>query len=155
MVKLDSKASQRALELMPPPPSGQPYAVPIPGSKADGRSAVYRHWRFADKLLENLDDDITSCHHAFEEAANKIPNNNCLGWRPWQPKTSTWGAYEWMSYQTVQARRKDFGAGLVHVMAKHGHPEEQRGIGLWCQNRPEWQITGIIKHSNPLQLLRN
>ncbi|QDS78192.1 hypothetical protein FKW77_005607 [Venturia effusa] len=150
MVKLDSKASRRAQELMPPPPTGQPYAVPIPGSKVDGRSAVYRHWRFADKLLETLDDDITSCHHAFEEAANKVPNNNCLGWRPWLPKTSTWGNYEWMNYKTVQGRRKDFGAGLIHVMTKHSHPEEQRGIGLWCQNRPEWQITDLAAMSQRL-----
>ena len=50
---------QRAGELAAPPPKGQPYSVPLPGSQREGRSAVYRHWRFADKpLLEVLDPAV-------------------------------------------------------------------------------------------------
>jgi long-chain acyl-CoA synthetase len=46
------------LELQPPPPVGKPYGVPIPGSKVEGRSEVYRHWRFKDGLLETLDPNV-------------------------------------------------------------------------------------------------
>ena len=52
---------QRAHELGAPPPKGQPYSVPIPGSQIEGRSAVYRNWRFVDKpLLETLDPAVWS-----------------------------------------------------------------------------------------------
>lgn len=54
---------QRAVEFATPPPKGQPYSVPIPGSEAPGRTAVYRHWRFKDQpLLETLDPAVhTPC----------------------------------------------------------------------------------------------
>jgi hypothetical protein len=55
---------QRAAELAVPPPKGHPYSVPIPGSQVEGQSAVYRHWRFADKpLLEILDPAVRLCPH--------------------------------------------------------------------------------------------
>jgi long-chain acyl-CoA synthetase len=58
---------QRGAELAAVPPKGQPYSVPIPGSQVEGKSAVYRHWRFADQpLLETLDPAITTAHEAFE-----------------------------------------------------------------------------------------
>lgn len=50
---------KRAAELAPPPPKGQPYSIPIPGSQVEGRSAVYRHWRFKDgPVLERLDPAV-------------------------------------------------------------------------------------------------
>jgi long-chain acyl-CoA synthetase len=43
----------------------------------------------------------------------------------------------------VQKRRAAFGAGLVELHHKHNcHRPGQYGVGLWSQNRPEWQITG-------------
>lgn len=58
MVRLDSVAVNRARELQPPPKAGHPYALPVPGSKAEGRSHVYRHWRFPDRLMETLDPQV-------------------------------------------------------------------------------------------------
>jgi hypothetical protein len=52
-----------------PPPKGQPYGVALPGTQTAERSAVYRHWRFADKpLLDTLDPAIKTPHDAFEMA---------------------------------------------------------------------------------------
>ena len=49
----------RANELHAPPPRGQPYSVPLPGSEGVGRSAIYRHWRFTDKpLLSSLVSNV-------------------------------------------------------------------------------------------------
>ncbi|KAF2271899.1 acetyl-CoA synthetase-like protein [Westerdykella ornata] len=144
---------QRANELAVPPPKGKPYSVPIPGSQVEGRSAIYRHWRFRDRpLLETLDPKITTGHEAFEATAARYPKNNCLGHRPYDPVTKTFGAYTWQDYQTVQTRRKNFGAGLVHLHRQVGaHKEEgQYGVGLWCQNRPEWQITDLACMSQRL-----
>ncbi|KAK7185522.1 hypothetical protein DPSP01_001863 [Paraphaeosphaeria sporulosa] len=135
---------QRAQEYAVPPPKGQPYGVPLPGSQTEGRSAVYRHWRFADKpLLETLDPAIKTAHDGFEAAAARYPKNRCLGHRPYDPVTKIFGAYVWQDYQTVQRRRKNFGAGLVHLHKQAGVTAQSYGVGLWCQNRPEWQITDL------------
>ena len=49
----------RADELHAPPPKGQAYSVPLAGSESDGKSAIYRHWRFTDKpLLDSLVPEV-------------------------------------------------------------------------------------------------
>ena len=50
---------ERAKELRAPPPVGSPFSVPLPNSELQGRSAVYRHWRSQDGLLQSLDDDVS------------------------------------------------------------------------------------------------
>lgn len=49
---------ERAKGLNVPPPVGSPYSVSLPNSEQPGRSAVYRHWRCQDKLLERLDPEV-------------------------------------------------------------------------------------------------
>lgn len=53
-----SVALTKAAELYNPPPPGSPYSVPLQGSDTPGRSQVYRHWRFTEKLLETLDPAV-------------------------------------------------------------------------------------------------
>lgn len=61
---------QRVQELAAPPPKGQPYGVPLPGSATNERSAVYRHWRFTDKpLLETLTPEVCDLGDSPERAA--------------------------------------------------------------------------------------
>jgi len=55
----------------------------------------------------------------------------------------TFGPYVWETYGQVQERRKNFGVGLVHLHSKHGITGRQYGVGLWCQNRPEWQVVDL------------
>ncbi|KAF2797258.1 long-chain-fatty-acid-CoA ligase 1 [Melanomma pulvis-pyrius CBS 109.77] len=142
---------QRAAELSGPPPKGHPYSLPIPGSQSEGKSAVYRNWRTVDgPLLETLDPAITTAHEAFEAAATRYPKNKCLGHRPYDVATKTFGAYVWQDYATIQTRRKNFGAGLVHLHRAAGVTDPVYGIGLWCQNRPEWQITDLACMSQGL-----
>jgi long-chain acyl-CoA synthetase len=105
---------------------------------------VYRHYQFADKpLLAALDPSARTAHDIFEATVKKRPNNRCLGSRAWDPATKTWLNYDWISYAQTAERRKNFGAGLVQLHKKAGVKEtRQYGVGLWCQNRPEWQIAG-------------
>ncbi len=128
-----------------PPPPGSPYSLPIPGSECEGRTAVYRHWRFVDKpLLQTIDPQVLTAHDAFELSVKRRPNARCLGSRPWDSATKTFGDFEWATYAEVAAKRKNFGAGLVELHKKAGVVEEKYGVGLWCQNRPEWQISGEL-----------
>jgi long-chain acyl-CoA synthetase len=139
----DPEALVKALKA--PPPPGSPYSLPIPGSEKEGRTAVYRHWRFVDSpLLQTIDPKIFTAHDSFESAVKKRPNARCLGSRPWDPVTKTFGKYEWITYAETALRRKNFGAGIVELHKKAGVTEEKYGIGLWCQNRPEWQISGKL-----------
>ncbi|KAF1918210.1 hypothetical protein BDU57DRAFT_514861 [Ampelomyces quisqualis] len=141
----------RAAELHDPPAKGQPYSVALPGTQREGRSAVYRHFRFTDKpLLASLIPEINTPHEAFENSVARHPRNKCLGHRPYDPVTKKWGAYEWQDYATVASRRKNFGVGLVHLHKQAGVTAQKYGVGLWCQNRPEWQITDLACMSQGL-----
>ena len=85
----------------------------------------------------------------FESSATLCPKVHCLGSRPYDPKTKSFGSFQWIDYQTVQKRRANLGVGLVELHKKHGRVDQKYGVGLWCQNRPEWQIAGRSPWSNP------
>ncbi|CAL5872257.1 uncharacterized protein PFLUO_LOCUS6518 [Penicillium psychrofluorescens] len=141
----------KAEELKQEPPKGTPYSVALPGSEKPGRSRVYRAWNSQKELLQTLDPQVLTAHDMFESTANRQPKNHCLGWRPFNPTTKTFDQYQWINYETVQKRRAAFGAGLVELHHKHNcHRSGQYGIGLWCQNRPEWQITDLACMSQGL-----
>ncbi|KAL5355449.1 hypothetical protein BJX96DRAFT_141328 [Aspergillus floccosus] len=141
----------RAEELKQEPPKGTPYSVPIPGTEQPGRSPIYRAWNAQKELVTTLDPQVRTAHDLFEFTANRLPKSHCLGWRPYNAVNKTYGPYQWLDYQTVQKRRTDFGAGLVELHQKHGCLRTgQYGVGLWCQNRPEWQITDLACMSQGL-----
>ncbi|KAL4938676.1 hypothetical protein BDV06DRAFT_200432 [Aspergillus oleicola] len=141
----------RAAELNQEPPKGQPYSVPIPGTQKEGRSPIYRSYYAQDELVKTLDPNVTTAHEIFESTANAHPKTDCLGWRPYDPVKKSWGQYHWLSYGTVQQRRTAFGSGLVELHHKHDCARPgQYGVGLWCQNRPEWQITDLACMSQSL-----
>ena len=120
-----------------------PYSVPLPGSEIEGRSAVYRHWRFTNSpLLATVDTAVRSAHDIFESAAKKYANKRCLGERSYNGAAKTWGNFEWQTYGQVAERRRNFGVGIAELHRQIGVTDEKYGVGLWCQNRPEWQITG-------------
>ncbi|KAK0122307.1 hypothetical protein ONS95_010552 [Cadophora gregata] len=140
---LQDEALIKALRV--PPPPGTPYSLPIPGSEKENRTAVYRHWRFVDRpLLESLDPQALTAHDVFESTVKKRPNARCLGSRPYDPVTKTHAnKFEWITYSELAERRKNFGAGVVELHKKAGVTEEKYGVGLWCQNRPEWQVSDL------------
>ena len=74
--------------------------------------------------------------------ASLYPKRPCLGYRPWIPATKSYGPYVWMDYQTVQKRRAAIGVGLAELHERIGVQGRNYGVGLWCQNRPEWQLVG-------------
>ncbi|KAK6197152.1 Homocysteine/cysteine synthase [Pestalotiopsis sp. IQ-011] len=135
-----------------PPPPGSPYAVPVPGSEREGRSAVYRHWRFTDKpLVHTYDPSVRTFHELFQDTVRRFPNNRCLGTRHWLPATKSWDSkYTWQTYAQVEERSKNFGSGLLELHRRVGVTADKFGVGLWCQNRAEWQITDIALSSQSL-----
>ncbi|KAK8077482.1 AMP-binding enzyme [Apiospora saccharicola] len=132
-------------QLALPPPAGSPYGLPIPGTATEGRSAIYRHWRFRDgPLLETFDPNVRTFHELFQDSAKRFPGNRCLGTRPWNPATRVWeNKYVWQTYEEVAERCKNFGSGILDLHRKAGITADKFGVGLWCQNRAEWQITDV------------
>lgn len=128
-----------------PPPPGSPYAVPVPGTEQEGRTPVYRHWRVKDgPLLETWNPKIRTFHDQFQDTVQHFPNNNLLGTRPWNPVTKTWEPrFAWLTYAEVHQRTKNLGSGIIELHRRIGHAPEKYGVGLWCQNRAEWQMTDI------------
>ena len=132
------------------PAQGQPYSIQLPNSELPDRTPVYRHPQCRDGLLETLDPNILTAHDIFEATAQRVPTSPCLGQRSYDSVEKSWGPYLWQDYATVQRRRADFGVGLVEIHRRAGMNEVKFGVGLWCQNRPEWQITDLACMSQSL-----
>lgn len=141
---------QKAEELHKPPEKGQPHSIAIPGSTKAGRSPVYRHFRCKDGLIETLDPAVRTAHDMFEITANRTPNAPGYGYRSWDSSKKAFTNYQWIDYETIQKRRDNFGKGLVELHAREGITGTQYGVGLWCQNRPEWQVTDLACMSQSL-----
>ncbi|PKS12189.1 hypothetical protein jhhlp_001487 [Lomentospora prolificans] len=144
--------SERAIrDLSNPPPPGTAQGVAIPGTEREGRSPIYRNFRFHDgPLLSTFDPAIQTTYDLFEDVVRKFPNSRCLGSRPWNPQTKAWeNKYVWQTYADVSKRAKNLGAGLVEIHRKAGITADKFGVGLWSQNRAEWQISdlGIVSQS--------
>lgn len=58
-----NSALSRAKKLTIPPPSGSPYSVALPYTEKEGRTKVYRHWRFKDELMQSLDPSVRLRSH--------------------------------------------------------------------------------------------
>ncbi|ATY58485.1 AMP-binding enzyme [Cordyceps militaris] len=128
------------------PEAGRPHGVALAGTETPNRSAIYRHWQFADRpLLETLDPAVRTLHDLFASSAEQFPRNPCLGARQWRPATGTWDdGFTWLTYAEVAERRKNFGAGLAELHERIGHPKKsQYPVPLWAPNKPEWQIVEL------------
>lgn len=144
-------ALEEARKWAPPPPHGSPYAIPLAGSQKAGRSAVYRHWRIKDGPIKSrMVDTIRTAFDTFEDGHARYPKHKCLGARKWDSKTKTWGPFVWETYAEVYKRRANLGMGLVEIHRLIGVVGKQYGVGLWCQNRPEWQITDLAANTQSL-----
>ncbi|KAI1632615.1 AMP-binding enzyme [Biscogniauxia mediterranea] len=147
----DLEAAAHIKYISTPPPGNSPYAVPIPGTQREGRTHIYRHWRFQDRpLLDTYSPEIRTYYDLFQDSLRRFPNNRCLGSRPWNPNTKTWEPkYVWQTYTEVANRARNFGSGVYELHRRLGIPPGNHGVGLWSQNRPEWQIAdlGFISQS--------
>lgn len=140
----------KAEELHAPPSKGEPHSYAVPNSEKEGRSKIYRHLRCPNGPIEYLDENHRTAHDLFEATANRLPNAPGFGTRSYNGAKKAFNPYEWVDYETIQKRRNDFGKGLVEIHAREGITGTQYGVGLWCQNRVEWQITDLACMSQSL-----
>lgn len=141
---------QKAKELHKPPEKGQAHSIAVPNSTKSGRTPVYRHFRFPDGPIETLEPSVRTAHEMFEITVKNKPNSPGYGYRPWNSAKKAWEPYQWIDFETMQKRRDAIGKGLVELHAREGITGRQYGVGLWCQNRPEWQASDLACMSQSL-----
>ncbi|KAH0830405.1 hypothetical protein J3R83DRAFT_1799 [Lanmaoa asiatica] len=123
-------------------------SVPVPGTKRPGQTAHYRNALFGlydastPQILKTLPE-------VFDNGYCQNPDARLLGHRPLisiQPLK--FGPYVWQTYKQVDARRRKIGSALYELF-KSGvlKAEDLETVGIWSQNRPEWQIVELALHA--------
>ncbi|KAG1435673.1 hypothetical protein G6F56_013879 [Rhizopus delemar] len=93
------------------PPFQPPYAIPVPGvEKVQGETVPYRHFKFADKLIDHP-DDIYTAWDMFEHGYKLAGDKEFMGTRRMENGVAK--EYIWQSYPQVRQRIENFGQVLV------------------------------------------
>ncbi|TKA69761.1 hypothetical protein B0A49_05215 [Cryomyces minteri] len=146
-----SVALEKAKVVGAPPPPGAPYSVAIEGSEQPGRSKVYRHWRFKDEMLVTLDTEITTAHEFFEQTGRSRIVADLQGFFVDLVQQTDYPHETALDIApTIPQRRPLVPTYGRQLHRQAGVTEGKYGIGLWCQNRPEWQISDLACMSQSL-----
>ncbi|UZJ57447.1 hypothetical protein CBS101457_006767 [Exobasidium rhododendri] len=114
-------------------------SIPVPGTEKEGFSPIYRN---------SINPNITTSetiYDLFHVGRERSPNKPCLGHRPWDSTVGDFKReYVWLTYGEVEELRTAVGSGLSQLVKDGklgpGVGQSDWTIGIWCQNRPEYQI---------------
>ncbi|KAI8379931.1 hypothetical protein EDC96DRAFT_492349 [Choanephora cucurbitarum] len=123
-----------------PPAFQPPYAVPVPGAvKKDGESVPYRHFKFADKLVDHP-ENVFTCWDMYLHG-NKLAGDDrpFMGTR--RIENGVAKEYVWQSHGDVRKRIENYGKGLIQLGLGR-----QKAVGVYSVNRPEWTITELASY---------
>ncbi|KAF9239647.1 long-chain-fatty-acid-CoA ligase [Melanogaster broomeanus] len=85
----------------------------------------------------------------FDNGYNMNPDARLLGHRPVvSTEPLKFGPYVWQTYRQVDIRRRRIGSAL-HSLFQKGElkAEDLQTVGIWSQNRPEWQLVEFALHA--------
>ncbi|EIW85421.1 long-chain-fatty-acid-CoA ligase [Coniophora puteana RWD-64-598 SS2] len=122
--------------------------VPVPGTERPGQTPHYRNgvWGY---ISVDTPGALKTLYEIFENGYAHNPNARLLGHRPkLSDSPLKFGPYVWQTYKEVDVRRRRLGSALHHLFQKgdlkaHDLPT----VGIWAQNRPEWQIVELALHA--------
>ncbi|KIM87577.1 hypothetical protein PILCRDRAFT_815138 [Piloderma croceum F 1598] len=123
-------------------------SVAVPGTKKPGQTAHYRNGVFG-----YIDDKTPNCVRTLTEVWDNgfevSRNKRFLGHRPIiSTQPLKYGPYVWETYAEVDLRRRNIGSALCHMFGKGElGGGDLETVGIWSQNRPEWQIIDIALQS--------
>lgn len=133
---------------------GKPQAVPVPGSKVDGFSEVYRNAHCPDRLVTTVHPKITTVVEAFDACVSEYKNEKALGERVFDGKTKTWSKiYQYETYGTIAKRRLDIGKGISKVVQDvTGFDSRQTPycLGLYGPNCSNWILTDLAAQTQSI-----
>lgn len=144
-----SPDSDLYIETIQPLPAikGKPQAVPLPGSKEEGYSPVYRSVHCPDRLIATPHPKITTYSQVFEASVRNHPDSPCLGERTFNQATKKWGKYEYQTFSQVRDTALNISSGIINIVEKHVNGLEphtkQYTVGLYGPNSRNWIITDL------------
>ncbi|KII88692.1 hypothetical protein PLICRDRAFT_689891 [Plicaturopsis crispa FD-325 SS-3] len=123
-------------------------SLPVPGTKRPGQTAHYRNAAFGLIGHETTDAlaPLTTCTAIFDKGLRLSKDKPFLGHRPvLSTKPLTFAPhFVWETYSQVDQRRRNVGSALLHsFQTGELGGGELNTVGIWSQNRPEWQIIDI------------
>ncbi|KZS99134.1 long-chain-fatty-acid-CoA ligase [Sistotremastrum niveocremeum HHB9708] len=124
--------------------------VEVPGSKRPGQTGHIRNSAFPFIDLDTPEAP-KSVDQLFEAGLAKSGDKPFLGHRAvtsTNPLTHA-NHYTWQSYKQIDQRRRYVGSALEKLFrdGSVGVAGELQSVGVWSQNRPEWQIIDLAVHA--------
>lgn len=117
-----------------PPPVTPTVDLSIQSTKLPGDDYSRTSRLYPDgKLIEYIHEDARTLYQVLQRGARVSGNGACLGWRDGKDSE-----YQFISYNEVLERVRNFASGLVHIGMK---PGQSTFIGIYAQNSVEWVIT--------------
>ncbi|KAG7086620.1 hypothetical protein E1B28_002563 [Marasmius oreades] len=135
-----------------PFPNDAPFdkqSVEVPGTKKPGQTGHYRNaiWGLVSKDAPLTFSTVTEI---FENGLTVGRNQPMLGHRPQISANPLKFAnhFVWESWGSVDDRRRAIGSALYSLF-KNGDlgGGEYETVGIWSQNRPEWQMIDLALHA--------
>ncbi|KAI0053843.1 acetyl-CoA synthetase-like protein [Auriscalpium vulgare] len=116
--------------------------VEVPGTKRPGQTGHYQNAAFGYTGLKSP-GAFQTLPEVFETGLALSRDLTLLGHRPIVSKNPVQFAdhYVWQTYAQVDVRRRNLGSA-IHSLFEDGTLAggELPTVGIWSQNRPEWQI---------------
>lgn len=150
-------------EIVPLEPSAISSSVPLPNTKDDGFSPIYRNMYSPEKLIEVPHPTLDTLAHLFQYDVENYANDDCFGTRL-PTLDGTIGDYTWQSYSEVAERAKNFGAGLFFILSNNPYKTTSDAhkkidthlnmrssdnnldsfvVSIFSHNRAEWCIADL------------
>lgn len=133
---------------------GTPQAVPVPGSKVDGYSEIYRNAHCPDRLITTVHPALTTVVEVFDACVARHKDNEALGERVFDTKTKTWtNTYNFESYSTIAERRTAIGKGISQVIQDVIGLDSRQApycLGLYGPNSTNWILSDLAAQTQSI-----